>query len=189
MNKSGLLAALIMITVLAGCHRGTETERILFDFESDSELNQLVWQCHSLYSPAQEHKTHGLQSLKLTIFPHDYSGMTARFLEHDWRGFHEFSLDVYNSAMGPLELQIRIDDRTESKDNEEAYGRNFILRPGDNHLCIPLSSLISIGTHRRLDLSNMQSMSFYMQHPTEKKVFYIDSIKLTRAPDTSNRLK
>lgn len=40
-------------------------ELILFDFESDGELDEVHWKCYTLMSIGDQHHTHGNNSLKM----------------------------------------------------------------------------------------------------------------------------
>ena len=73
-----LVVILLMFVWLSAGHcTKPESEKILFDFESDSELDRFHWQCHTLFSLSDEHATHGKKSLKLELFPSDYPGLSA----------------------------------------------------------------------------------------------------------------
>ena len=74
-----LLITLIVTNIfLYNCNsRNVPDEIVLFDFESDSELDQVHWKCHTLMSVCDQNVTHGKGSLKLELFPSDYPGFSS----------------------------------------------------------------------------------------------------------------
>jgi hypothetical protein len=149
---------------------------MLFDFESEAELDQLYWNCHTLYSLSNDHATHGLRSLKMELFPSDYPGLIPMLSVTDWRRYGEFCFDVYNPSEQSLRLGVRIDDREDYPDFADRYNKNFEVKKGANH--IPLETLTTSASRRRLNLSKIHRMFIFVNHPMEKTILYIDDMKL-----------
>lgn len=161
-----------------GCHKGVLGERVLFDFESDAELDRFHWKCHTLFSISDKHVTHGTRSLKLELYPSDYPGLSLMLKENDWRGYSALCFDVYNTQEKKLQVSVRIDDQKDYPDFEERYNRSFILEPRINKINIPLGILVTSGKSRNLNLEKIYRLFIFMEHPDKKVVLYIDHIRL-----------
>jgi len=168
----GKLITIIFLTIfpifLLNCHSNTPKELVLFDFESDSQLDQFHWKCHTLFSISDEHASHGEKSLKLELFPSDYPGLTPMLKENDWRGFKALCFDIYNPEE-KQQISVRIDDRKDYPDYGERYNKSFILNQGMNQISIPLNTLVTSGTDRNLNLKNIYRLLIFTASP-EKRV-------------------
>lgn len=172
------VVAFLCLTVLS-CSKPTP-ERMLFDFESDSELDRFHWQCHTLFSLSDEHITHGKKSLKLELFPSTYPGLAPMIANNDWREFRVFSFDIYNAQHKEISMAVRIDDSRNYPDHGDRYNRTFVLRPGANTIRIGFDKLVTSGTNRKLNLRMIYRVLIFMVQPQERTVLYFDNIRLTR---------
>ena len=164
--------------LLVQCQRAGPKELVLLDFESDSELNRLQWHCHVLKSISSEHCTHGFKSLKLSLFPSDYPGLDIIPRESDWKKYSELCLDVYNPQETMVQLSVRIDDRKGSPAFKERYNDSFALKPGMNHVRIPLNSLARSGTGSPLNLTDISRLIFFVACPKKRVDLYLDYLRL-----------
>ena len=172
-----LLLLLIPILLLS-CSKEQPAELMLHDFESDSELDQLHWSCHSLCTLSGEHATHGSKSLKLELFPSEYPGMDFSPRVKDWRGHKALCLDVFNPSKQQVQLTLRIDDKKNFPDYDDRYNKSFIINPGTNNIAIPLDSLTASRTNRQLDPAHIERIFIFGAHPHDKTTLFIDAIKL-----------
>jgi hypothetical protein len=177
MNKLLILSSIFLL-VFVGCRGRVSGERILFDFESDSELDRLHWKCHTLFSLSDEHVTHGKRSLRMELYPSDYPGLTPMLEENDWSCYKRICFDIFNAEDKQIRLSVRIDDRKDYPDYEDRYHNTFILKPGMNRVSIPMNTLITSGTDRTLDLRKIYRVLVYIAHPQKKMVLYVDYIRL-----------
>ena len=175
-----IIITLCLIT-MAGCTGGRPDEHILFDFESEAELDRLYWTCHTLMSVSDEHVAHGQKALKLVLFPSDYPGFIPKLGINDWSGYKAFCFDIYNPAAKENLVVVRIDDKKEYPEYMDRYNNPFILKSGPNRICIPLNSLVTTGTQRIMNLYSIQRVLIFMDHPVEKNVFFLDYIRLSSA--------
>jgi hypothetical protein len=175
-----LFCIFVSLLFLSCCQKESSKEIILFDFESDSDLDQLYWNCHTLYSLSNDHATHGSRSLKMEVYPSDYPGLIPMLAVTDWRGYGEFCFDVYNPSNQALQIGVRIDDRKDYPDFADRYNKNFVVNKGNNHIVIPLETLISSGSNRPLNPAQIQRLFIFMRHPVKKTILYIDNLKVLR---------
>jgi len=168
----------IFVILIIGCQGPDQKERILFDFESDAELDKVHWKCHTLLSLSGENVTHGNKSLRLELYPSEYPGLSPVIENKDWEDYKYLSFDMYNPETAEVKIVVRIDDREDSPDYADRYNHSFVLMPGLNRINIPLQELVTSGTNRKLDLGNIQAFVIFMVNPPEKVTVYVDCIRL-----------
>jgi len=151
---------------------------VLFDFETDAELDQIHWKCFTLFSLSKKYATRGTKSLKVELYPSNYPGLTPKLAINDWQKFKAIGFDIYNPKKAKTAIVIRIDDQKEHPDYADRYNKRFVLKPGANHIRIPLDSLITSGTNRPLNLKKIQRLIIFMSHPQKKHVLFLDHIRL-----------
>ena len=149
----------------------------MFDFETPSELDQLQWGCHTMYSLSDKYGTHGSKSLQLDLYPAPYPGLTPLLQKKDWSDYEVLSFDIYNPQKNEVSITVRIDDKV-YPEYKDRYNQGFVLRPGMNHLRIPFDSLITSGTARKLDLTSISNFLIFLVSPEKKIVLYLDYIRL-----------
>jgi hypothetical protein len=173
------MIALSLLLAL-GCVESTPKERVLFDFESDADLDRLHWRCHVLYSLSPEHVTRGSRSLRMELYPSEYPGLTPFLGTKDWRGFKALGFDIYNPAEREVRLTLRIDDREKTSEYGERYNGAIVLKPGPNRVIRELAELKTSGSKRPLDLDRIYRFLLFAVRPAEKIVLYVDNIKLVK---------
>ena len=176
----GKLISLILALILIGCADRPATEKILFDFESDAELDQLHWACHTLMTLTDQYATHGTRCLRLELYPSPYPGVTPMLQKNDWSEFRTLCFDVYNPQEKEIEITVRIDDQKNWPDYPDRYNKGFRLVKGSNRIEIPLNTLVTSGTWRKMDLKSIHRFLIFMVNPPEKNVLYVDYIRLVR---------
>ncbi|MBN1905970.1 MAG: hypothetical protein JW927_12835 [Deltaproteobacteria bacterium] len=153
-------------------------EHILFDFESDRELDEVNWQCHTLMSISDLHATHGKSSLKLEMYPSAYPGFSPFLSVNDWSKYKSLCFDVYNPDETEIRITVRIDDTKDNTEYKERYNQQFVLKKEMNHIRIDMESLVTSGTGRRMNSSTIDKFLIFSSSPVKKIVLYIDHIRL-----------
>jgi hypothetical protein len=175
-----LVILFISLFFFSNCRQDVFKELILLDFESDAELDQLYWSCHTLYSLSNDHVTHGSKSLKLELFPSDYPGLVFTPVVKDWSDYKELYFDVYNPSRQEVQVIVRIDDKKEYPEYNDRFNKGFVMRTGNNHVSIPLDTLVASGSNRHLNNAHIKRLFIFVTHPPRKITLYIDTIKLVR---------
>jgi len=177
----GNLIKIFCLTILSfyllGCDNKPVREYVLFDFETPSELDQLHWSCHTMYSLSEKHITHGSKSLQLDLYPAHYPGFSPILKKRDWSAYKVLAFDIYNPQKIEVPITVRIDDK-KYPEYKDRYNKSFVLQPGMNHLTIPFNSLITSGTVRKLDLKSISNFLIFMAGPKKKIVLYMDYIRM-----------
>lgn len=163
---------------LMGCSQGPSGERVLFDFESDRELDRFHWQCHTLFSLSDEHATHGEKSLRLKLYPSEYPGLAPMLDDNNWSRYKTLCFALCNPEKDALRITVRIDDRKDNPDYGNRYNKSFVIQPGMNRIRISFDTLITSGTNRNLDFKKIYRLLIFMVHPEKKVVLYVDYLRL-----------
>jgi hypothetical protein len=177
-KEFGVTFLCVCIAGLFACWNKGPEERVLFDFESDEELNRFHWRCHTLLSLSDEHVTHGKKSLRLELYPSEYPGLYPKLKEIDWSPYRAICFDIFNPQNVETLIAVRIDDQKDYPDYEDRYNNGFVLKPGLNRLSIPLNTLLTSGTKRNLDLKEIFRLLIFSVKPKDKVVLYVDHLRL-----------
>lgn len=171
---------ILVSTLVMSCYNSTGPKNtVLFDFESGRELDQVHWKCHALMSISDKHVTHGKGSLKLELYPSAYPGFDPFLKIKDWSKFNSLRFDVFNPDDKKHRITVRIDDKEDDSDYADRYNKDFVLNKGMNHIVINMDSLITSGTKRKMNIKDIHRFMFFMTHPREKVVLYVDYVRLT----------
>ncbi len=173
-----LVVILAVMLCVSACQKTLGEETVLFDFETDAELDQLHWSCHTLFSLSDDHATRGAKSLKMELFPSAYPGLVIELPASDWRGYGHVCFDAYNPMGKSVQVEVRIDDRKDFPEYNDRYNKSFALKRGKNRIVIPLETLASSGTNRLLNLDRIHRLFIFMNHPAHKTVLFVDNISL-----------
>ena len=172
-----LLAVLLLAT--ATCTKGDE-ERILFDFENDTELDQLHWHCRTAMVLDPSHATRGRLALRLDMHPDLYPGFRVTWNRMSWTGFRTLRLDGFNPQPNPVRLLYRIDDRTPPSPYADRVNGAIDLPPGGSEIVFDLHALRTSGTGRPLDLHRISGLFFYLLRPEVPVTLHLDALRLSR---------
>ncbi|MCE5280572.1 MAG: metallophosphoesterase [Deltaproteobacteria bacterium] len=150
----------------------------LFDFESETELDYLNWECHKWFERTRDHATSGEYSLKVALPAGQYPGINFLEVEKDWSAYRQLRMEVFNPDIEPLKFHVRIDDRSSRWDYGERFDRDFTIKRGMANITIPLDSLKANVSQRSLDLRNIKHLMFFIPGNERQRTFYIDNIRL-----------
>ncbi len=174
-NFARLFIVLILILLLlTGCRTRSP---FFYDFENEAILDTLYWRCKTIYTLSDENVTSGQKCLKMELYPSPYPGIVLNNFDPDWSEYDVLRFDVYNQENIPLRLTIRIDD-TMDPSYSNRYNNTITLNPGANHISIPLNSLVTSGTNRKLNLLSIERVSLFLVQPKEKRTLYLDNLHL-----------
>lgn len=152
---------------------------VLDDFETTQSLNR--WEGQVTLS--REHASHGLQSLKATLFP---KKLSTEKLPKDWQGYDRLLLDIFNPEPRDLMLGMGIydelaDDATaDYLDEAFRVGRDLFLIPGMNHIEVELDGLEVSASTRKLALGKVRKFTITAGGLRRPVVIYVDNLRLVK---------
>jgi len=150
---------------------------VIASFERVGELSR--WGAlDAATSPSRRHTTDGTRSLEVRLRPGPYPGIGTRDLVRDWRGYDRLQFDAYLEGDHPLGLTVRVDDAVHDDRLEDRYNGRFTLRPGSNHVEIPLEDLRRAPAGREMDLETIVFLCIFSDALREPRTFTLDNIRL-----------
>lgn len=164
----------------AACEKRPE---FAFNFETDDELDRLYWGCGTLYSLSEQHVTSGAKSLKVDMYPplsdskNLYPGPAFVQFKEDWSGKNFLLFDVTNPQKESLETTLVINDQ-ENPPYRDRYNGIIVIAPGANKIRIPFKDMITTGTLRPLDMSNICYVKILLIKPQKMHTLYFDNFRL-----------
>lgn len=169
----------VLLLALAPALFSCKQERLFyFDFEHDEELDGIRWECRALYSLASDHVAHGKSSLRLEMFSGKYPGLKISRFDPDWSNSRVLRAEIYNPQNDSLRLQVRIDDMRGNQPYADRFNSRMLLPPGWTHVALPLDSLLTSGTKRRMNLTSIEKIDFFISHPKEPVTLFFDHLRL-----------
>jgi hypothetical protein len=156
----------------------SRNSRILIDFESEEELQQLNWECHKWFELSKENVTSGNHSLKVTLPPGQYPGIVFENLRTDWSDSKFLRMDVFNSSPEQVKFHIRIDDHKSGWEYADRFDINFALKTGMNNISVPTDTIRTNIHSRPLNLKKIKGMMVWMPSNDKTRELYLDNIRL-----------
>jgi len=159
-------------------HRDSTNSTTLFDFESESDLNSLNWECGKWFERAKENVTSGKHSLRAVLPPGQYPGIAFQEVRENWSGYDHLGMDVYNPSVESVIFHIRIDDHKSGWEYADRFDTNFRLEPGMNKLMIPTGSIRTNVHQNPLNLKKIKRFMLFVPNSNKKRELYLDNIRL-----------
>ncbi|MDP8225308.1 MAG: hypothetical protein P9L99_18245 [Candidatus Lernaella stagnicola] len=168
---------LLLLVLLAGCRGDT---LMINSFETDADLDALTWRCPYWIERTTSFATHGGQGLAVEMPPGEYPTLELRDVPADWRGYRYFEVDLSLPELPGGELFIRIDDQGDSERFADRFTLTVPLTGKPQHVRVPLERIERGNGGRRLDLSAMDRILFYLKHSDRRVTCYLDGVRLSR---------
>ena len=146
---------------------------VLFDFESDNELDQFAWKCPSMFSISDEWSKNGKSSLKFEFYPAKQIGFSSGRVMRNWSGSKEMVFTLYNPSVDSTEIYIRISDNITEGDPAKAYVTKLIVRPGENTIRLPARLYID-SSGRSLNIGNIMGIYVYKKNVVSRVILFFD---------------
>jgi hypothetical protein len=156
----------------------SRNSRILIDFESEEELQQLNWECTKWFELSRENVTSGRHSLKVILPAGQYPGIDFQNLRTDWSESKFLRMDVFNSSQEEVKFHIRIDDHKSGWEYADRFDIDFALNPGFNNISVPTEAIITNIHSRPLNLEKIRRMMVFIPSNDKTRELYIDNIRL-----------
>lgn len=153
--------------------QNNSNQDILFDFESDNELDLFAWKCPSMFSISDEWSKNGKSSLKFEFYPAKQIGFSTGKVKRNWGGSKELVFAVYNPSDETTEFHIRISDNLTNRDPARAYVTKLVVRPGENTIRLPVRSYVD-SSGRSLNLGNIMGIYVYKKDVVSRVVLFFD---------------
>lgn len=153
---------------------------LLADFETPFEKSRFEGKTGS-GTRSSEEAFHGRHSLRLSLLPGPWSGMTLRYFPADWQGYTQLHFAVYNPDRQPVSLEVSIHDTLHEQGNKpynDLYSRIISLPAGWTKVQIPLAEVQKGPQFRQMDLAHISGLGFFVEKEKKPLTLYLDALRL-----------
>ncbi len=165
---------ILALPLLTSC---SSKQPFYYDFETEDILDVLSWKCKTIFTLSDKYVASGQKCLKMELYPTPYPGVSLKNTDYDWSKHSTLNFNIHNEERISLRLTVRIDD-TKNPSYNNRYNNTFIIKPGMNNIVIPLNSLLTSDTNRKLNLSKIENVIIFLVRPDEKRILYLDNVRL-----------
>jgi len=106
-------------------------------------------------------------------------GVTVSEPHKDWRDFDELSMHFYSKADRPVQMTLRLSDRTPIQPLEDRVDWPLTVMPGANDFRLDIEALRKTPSGRELKLSTMRRFGLYLDEPTEPFLLYLHYVRIS----------
>jgi len=181
-KKKKLCITLIAALLLAGtlCTTRKQSFRLYInDFEHEEDLARLNHTCGKLMILTDKHVTHGKKALFTYLPIGNYPGVSLPLRVSDWSKYDMIKIDVFNPNM-PLTLHMRVDDNKSWGNYYSRFNSYVKLSRGMNNISIKLSVIARGPKKRRMNMSKIKEIHFFLMDTTSKYKLYFDALRLEK---------
>ncbi len=153
---------------------------LLADFETPFEKSRFEGKTGS-GTRSSEQAFHGTHSLRLSLLPGPWSGMTLKYFPPNWLGYSQLRFAVYNPARQPVSFEVSIHDTLHEQGNKpynNLYSRIISLPAGWTQVKIPLVEVQRGPQSRRMDLAHISGLGFFVGKEKHPLNLYLDAVRL-----------
>ncbi len=180
---TALAVVLITATLLIPTLKATTDDLIawqhfplLSGFESPFE--KLRWGGSAARKVVSQHATTGNYALRVQFSTQRYSGLSLRSVHHNWEGYQELQLQLFNPGQDEFVIHMRIDDKQHNNEYTDRFNTSFTIRPGANTLTISLSDVEHAPKNRSIDLKQIANVGLFVGKLSTPRIVYIDDVLL-----------
>ena len=146
-------------------------------FESPFEMSRFSGKNKAM-DRVEMHTTEGKYSLKVTLDPGEYPGISMDYLQNDWRGYRNLSFDTFVEGYAHLEITVRVNDRKHNDEYTDRFNKSFNLLPGSNHITIDLKDIMKAPKGRKMDMADITNICIFAHRLKEQRTVYFDNFRL-----------
>jgi hypothetical protein len=154
---------------------------LLADFETPFEKSRFEGSTGS-GARSDEQAFHGRHSLRLSLFPGPWSGMTLKYFSPDWQGYTFLQFSLYNPSSHPVSLEVWIRDAAheqEGKPYNDLFSRIIDLPAGCwTEVRISLDGVRQGPQGREMELGQITGLGFFVEKEKNPLTLYLDMIRL-----------
>ncbi len=151
---------------------------VIEDFESQATASR--WDGN--ITQVTDHVFAGHYSAKLHLPVKKYSGVSLGNISRDWREFHTLEMHIFNPEQETQNLDFRINDEqhelAEIRTYNDRFNTQFTLKPGWNHILIPLAEIKKAPQDRDMDMSKITTLIWFMTDLKTPATVYFDEFRL-----------
>lgn len=124
---------------------------------------------------------HGGHSLQVTLSTKRYAGFRLVGPYGDWGGYTYLAMDFYNPDLEPLELILKISDRTHDNGAnkfDDRFNRRLQLVSGWNNLRFAVDDIRHAPKNREMQMDEISGLAIFVEQLNRPRDIYWDNIRL-----------
>lgn len=155
---------------------------LINSFESRYELQQI--HTHSVIAATRQVDSlsvHGEHSLHVTLNAQKYAGFRLVGPYGDWSGYTFLEMDFYNPDSEPLDLTLKISDRTHDEGVNkfaDRFNQRLHLLSGWNKVRIAVNDIRDAPQNRQMNMDEISGLAIFAEQLHRPRQFYWDNIHL-----------
>lgn len=167
---------------------------VLFDFESDAELDRFGWKCRSRFEISEDYSHTGRSSLRFEFHPAEQVGFSTGDVPRDWSRYSSFDFWVHNPSETTVSLHLQINRREPDGKFNHLIAETLEIPPGPRRVSVALcpspakgaaagSEKDLLGAGHRFEecqpnLKRVDGFYIFIHKISEVTVLYFDSFGL-----------
>jgi hypothetical protein len=154
---------------------------LLADFETPFEKSRFQGSTGS-GAWSDEQSFHGRHSLRLSLLPGPWSGMTLKYFPPDWQGYSFLQFSLYNPSSESVSIEVWIRDAVHEQGDKpynDLFSRIICLPAGCwTEVRIPLDEIRQGPQGREIELGQITGLGFFVEKEKNPLTLYLDTIRL-----------
>jgi hypothetical protein len=151
---------------------------VLSGFENEYELRR--WTGAGRMSLVKQPVSQGRHAARILLTTTQYSGISLRYFNHNWRGKSALAFDIYNPG-DSLVLHYRVHDDLhygKNRQYQNRYNGTTELHAGWNNIVINMEDIKNGPVGRKMNLANIQGLGMFVMQQKEERTFILDNVRL-----------
>lgn len=183
-KQLGLVVSLAFLAIELGLifnvfktHQSIQNQLpIISDFESPSEAQR--WKGDTVLS--RENPSQGDFCLQIHLDTGKYSGTGISSLPHDWTGYAQLSLWLYNPEPDTIKVVFRIHDKHHNQEFFDRFNAKIAIRMGWNPVVFSLQEIEKAPRTRPMDMKEIRHIGLFTMDLESPKTIKLDNVRLLR---------
>ena len=123
------------------------------------------------------------KSLKVDLLPTRYANIALDYFPPNWEGFKYLKASIFCPCPDRVKIHVRIHDElheNRSRKYKDRYNSAFFLNTGWNNIIISLDDVLNAPSGRKMEMSQIKSLLFFVYKLKKPITLYIDDVELTK---------
>lgn len=109
-----------------------------------------------------------------------YPGVVLEYPPLEWQRYQAFRFTISQPDSTPLELFVRIDDRSDGTPGRNRIYFQFKIQAGRQEICIPFQEIRAQAKDSPFDFTKVRRLVFFLDRPDRPRRFCLDDLRLAK---------
>ena len=107
-----------------------------------------------------------------------YPGLTIEDFVPDWSEYEYLYFEFFSEQPTPLLVNLRLQDKQHNNEFSDRFNKKLVILPGNNQFKISLHEIEHAPHSRKINLSQMDRLLFFMRKPQQPTQLFLDNLQL-----------